>query len=68
MYPDICVGTSISINRSGNNKNIQQMFNISVWHTESHLYHHLVVQSQKTKNVSHRTVNSTAQLSKSFLA
>lgn len=68
MYPNTCVGTSISINRSGNNKNIQQMFNISVWHTEAHLYHHLVVLSQKAKNVSHSTVNSTAQLSKSFLA
>lgn len=68
MYLDTCVGTSISINRSENNKNIQQMFNISVWHTEAHLYHHLVVRSQKLKNVSHRTVNSTAQPSKSFLA
>lgn len=52
MYPDRCVGISISINHSGNDENIQQMFIISVLYTEAHLYHHLVVLSQKVKNVS----------------
>lgn len=56
------------IKHSGNDENIQHMFNISVLYTEAHFYHHLMVLSQKAKNVLCSIATTTALLSKSFLA
>jgi len=68
MYPDRYVKTSISINYSGKDKNIQQMFNISVLNIEAHLYNHLVVLPHKAKNTLCSTVNIAAHFSNSLLA